>query len=352
MYRSFYNLKLKPFQISADPKFLWLGENHKEGLATLKYGILDNRGVLLLTGEVGTGKTTLINALVSTLGKEIIVARIPDPGMEKLDFFNFISHSFKFKKKFRSKGEFLIYFSHFLHRAYNSSKKVLLIIDEAQRLNQKLLEEMRLLSNIEAYHTKLINIFLIGQDELHDILSREENRALRQRITIEFNLERLTKGDTEKYITHRLKVAGSDRNVYSKGAIHKIFSFSRGTPRLINIICDHALLAGYVKEKKKINAAIVRECIKDLRLSDRTRKAYIKRRKQAKKKRKSIFERFVYYTGLLVIALIIAGLLFYFANTLRKPASVGKHPVHSNETVRPIERTVPETHEAPVKTEK
>ena len=164
MYLSFYNLKTKPFQISTDPKFLWLGENYKEALASLKYGIMDNKGFLLLTGGIGTGKTTLINALVNSLGDNTIVAIVPDPDLEKLDFFNFIANAFKIKKMFHSKGAFIIYMSHFLHNAYNNNKKVLLIIDEAQRLNPNFLEEIRTLSNIEKQNTKLINIFFVGQN--------------------------------------------------------------------------------------------------------------------------------------------------------------------------------------------
>ena len=205
MYLSFYNLKTKPFQISTDPKFLWLGEKHKEALATLKYGIMDNRGFLLLTGDVGTGKTTLINALVNSLEDNTIVATVPDPDLEKLDFFNFIANAFKIKKMFHSKGTFIIYMSHFLHNAYNNNKKVLLIIDEAQRLNPNFLEEIRTLSNIEKQNTKLINIFFVGQNEFNDILMETRNRALRQRITINYNLDPLTKNETGEYISTVLK---------------------------------------------------------------------------------------------------------------------------------------------------
>lgn len=164
MYLSHYNLSLKPFQISTDPKFLWLGENHKEAFATLKYGIMDNKGFLLLTGDVGTGKTTLINALINSLGSNVIAATIPDPNLEKLDFFNYIAKAFRIDKKFSGKGEFLIYFEQFLNAAYSKNKKVLLVIDESQRLNHVLLEEIRLLSNIEKQNTKLLNIFFVGQN--------------------------------------------------------------------------------------------------------------------------------------------------------------------------------------------
>lgn len=267
MYRSHYKLKEKPFQISPDPKFLWLGEKHKEALATMKYGILGNKGFMLLTGDAGTGKTTLINTLVNSLDEEIIVATVPDPGLDNLDFYNFISNVFGIKGNYNSKGPFLLHFSQFLNQAYADNKKVLLIIDEAQRLSQDLLEEIRLLSNIEKENTKLLNIFFVGQNEFNDILKAKVNKALKQRIPISYNIEPLSENEIGEYIRSRLKVAGSEENIFSSEAIHEIFLFSCGLPRLINIICDHALLTGYVKGAKKINLDIIKECKKELKIS-------------------------------------------------------------------------------------
>ena len=266
MYLSYYNLNEKPFQISTDPKFLWLGEKHKEALAILTYGILDNKGFLLLTGDVGTGKTTIINTLLNNLDDDIIAAHVPDPDLEHLDFFNFVANVFSIDKKFSTKGEFLNHLSKFLHDAYSKNKKVLLIIDEAQRLKPELLEEIRLLSNIERQDTKLLNIFFVGQEEFNKILIEPENRALRQRITINYYIEPLTENETKEYIKHRLNIAGSEKNIFSSSAIREIFSFSRGFPRLINIICDLALLTGYVKEQKTINELIIKECAKELQI--------------------------------------------------------------------------------------
>ncbi len=270
MYLSYYNLTEKPFQINTDPKFLWQGEKHKEALAMLKYGILDNRGFLFLAGDVGTGKTTLINTLTNQLGDQIIVAIVPDPGLEKIDFFNFVAAAFNFNRQFNSKGEFLVYFSRFLHKTHTNNKRVLLIIDESQKLTSELLEEIRLLSNIEKPDAKLINIFFVGQNEFIDILLKPENRALRQRITINYQIDPLTENETEQYIRHRLKVAGSQKNIFTSKAIHEIFAFSGGYPRLINIVCDHSLLTGYVKGKKAIDAGIVEECAKELKISPQT----------------------------------------------------------------------------------
>jgi general secretion pathway protein A len=266
MYLSYYNLNEKPFQISTDPKFLWLGEKHKEALAILTYGILDNKGFLLLTGDVGTGKTTIINTLLNNLDDDIIAAHVPDPDLEHLDFFNFVANVFSIDKKFSTKGEFLNHLSKFLHDAYSKNKKALLIIDEAQRLKPELLEEIRLLSNIERQDTKLLNIFFVGQEEFNKILIEPENRALRQRITINYYIEPLTENETKEYIKHRLNIAGSEKNIFSSSAIREIFFFSKGFPRLINIICDLALLTGYVKEQKTINELIIKECAKELQI--------------------------------------------------------------------------------------
>lgn len=268
MYLSFYKLKAKPFQISTDPHFLWLSEKHKEALATLKYGILDNKGVILLTGDIGLGKTTLIHALLNSLNKDVITATIPDPGLQQLDFINFIANEFNIKKKFRSKGDFLIYFTRFLNDAYLKRKKVLLIIDEAQRLSNEMLEEVRLLSNLEKQHVKLLNIFIVGQEEANTLLSKEVNRALKQRITINYKLDSLTENETRDYIKYRLKVAGTYKEIFSPEAMQAVFLFSKGYPRLINIICDHAMLTGYVKELKVLTPDLIHECEQELKLPD------------------------------------------------------------------------------------
>jgi general secretion pathway protein A len=296
MYLSFYHLKENPFQISADPKFLWLGPKHEEGLATLKYGVLDKKGFLLLTGDVGTGKTTLVNALLNTLGKDVLVAVIRDPNLEPLDFYNYIAHAFKMGREFERKGSFLIYFEKFLVEAHAAGKTVLLIIDESQRITQDLLEEVRLLSNIERHDCKLLNIFFVGQIEFNDILLRPENRAIRQRITVNYTIPTLTEMETGMYIRHRLEVAGLHEEIFSPqlvqedrakeydeyslelpedqkeiftfGAIQEIFSYSRGYPRLINIICDRCLLTGFVEDAAIITPEIVRECREELRIPE------------------------------------------------------------------------------------
>ena len=266
MYQSFYNLKIKPFQITTDPKFLWLGEKHKEALATLKYGILENKGFLLLTGDVGTGKTVLIHGLMKLIDISAIVATVPDPGLNTLDFFNFLSEEFEMNRRFDSKGAFLIHLKHFLYKASADDKKVLLIVDEAQRLNNDLIEQIRLLSNIEMDNRKLINIFFVGQSEFNKIINHESNKAVKQRITVSHHIDPLTESESREYIKHRLKIAGCNRELFKSNALHKIYTFSHGYPRLINIICDHALLTGYSAGKKVIDGTVIEECEKELRI--------------------------------------------------------------------------------------
>jgi len=266
MYTSFYNLKTKPFQISSDPDFLWLGEKHKEALSILKYGVLDNKGFLLLTGDVGTGKTTLINALIQSLSDDIIYTIVPDPSLPRLEFFNYIAISFGIEEEIFTKASFLVRFRKFLFDAYEENKKVLLIIDEAQLLTQDLLEEIRLLSNIEKTDTKLINIFFVGQNEFNESLNQDQNRAVLQRLTLNYNIEPLTPEDTDEYIKYRLKVAGTTKTIFDSSAVLEVYVYSGGFPRRINVICDHALLSGYVKEVKTINASIIDECAKELKI--------------------------------------------------------------------------------------
>jgi len=266
MYLSHYNLREKPFQLSPDPKFLWLGEQHKEALATLEYGIRATKGFILLTGDVGTGKTTLINAIIRRWKENSVIASVSDPQMEIIDFYNFLAHSFKMGRRFESKGDFLVKFSHLLFTIFRNNKKLVLIIDEAQRLNHELLEEIRHLSNIELQNTKLLSIILAGQNELNDILRQDINRAIRQRIAINYHLKPLTKNDTKDYLRHRLKIAGTERKIFKADALPEIMFFSKGYPRLINSICDHSLLTGYVKGVHEIDAKIVKECSKELLL--------------------------------------------------------------------------------------
>jgi len=266
MYLDHYNLKEKPFNISPDSRFLWLSEKHKEGLANLKYGAVETKGFLVLTGDIGTGKTLLINSLIRIAEVKTLIATIPDPDLETMDFFNLLADEFNMNKVFISKGDFLIEFKQFLLESYASDKVVLLIIDEAQRLNHELLEQIRLLSNIELDDRKLINIFFVGQSEFNQLLGDDRNRAVRQRISVNYQLEPLSKPETADYIHHRLKMAGATEEIFKSDAVRQVFDFSRGYPRLINVICDLALVTGYSEGLKKIRTGVIKDCEKLLKI--------------------------------------------------------------------------------------
>lgn len=267
MYLTHYTLAEKPFQLSADPRFLWLGESHQQALAAMKYAVLDNQGFLALTGDAGTGKTTLINALLSGLGSGTLVASIPNPRLEVSEFLKAVARAFNYDDgNLTNRLDFLSWFSALLKNAQARTLKVLLIIDEAQTLSLELLEEVRLLSNIERPDAKLFNVFFVGQSEFNDILRSEQCKPLMQRITINYKLRPLTPDETKEYVQHRLRLAGAKREIFTSASIKEVHAFSRGYPRLINVVCDRALLTGYVRKMKTISPAVVKECARELLL--------------------------------------------------------------------------------------
>ncbi|MFV0439227.1 MAG: AAA family ATPase [Desulfopila sp.] len=268
MYLAYYQLKKLPFQIACDPQFLWLGEKYRQALASLRYGVLSNRGFLLLTGDVGTGKTTLVNALVNSLGDEVIVAKVFDPGIGNIDFINFVGRAFDIGQEFASKDLFLLAFERFLKATARQKKKVLLVIDEAQRIQPDLLEEIRLLTNIECPEKKLLNIVLVGQNEFNALLHQIDSRALRQRISISYTLEPLDETETGELIRHRLAVAGTREEIFSAEAVREVYVLSQGLPRKIIILCDHCLLTGAAGNVRKITREIVGISERAFRLPD------------------------------------------------------------------------------------
>jgi len=230
---------------------------------------MDDKGFFLLTGDVGTGKTTLINTFVESLGDDIIVSRVSDPGLTQFDFINYIAKLFKIETAFNTKSEFLILFTTFLEQAHEDDKKVLLIIDEAQHLTDGTLEEIRLLSNIENQDKKLLNIFLVGQNEFNETIEKHKNRALRQRITLNYTLYPFAAEETKACIKYRLRVAGAEDEIFEPEAIDVIHTISNGFPRVINIICDHALRLGCQEDQEVISAAIVNQCSNTLQVAHR-----------------------------------------------------------------------------------
>ena len=323
MYLKYYGLNLKPFEINPDPRFLWLGGHHKEALGALTYGILEDKGFLSLTGDTGTGKTTLVNALEKSLGDNIIFGKISDPSLEESDFLKMIADALEMNKKFSSKGTFLIHLKHFLNDAHTNNKEVVLVIEEAQRLNEERLEQIRLLSNIGRSDKNLLTIIFVGQNGFIDTLNK--NEALKQRVTIIHKIKPLQDAEAGEYIRHRLKKAGSDKKIFSSSAIREICSFSEGNPRLINIICDLALLTGCEKKVKFIKSKIIRECADILRLSHQSVKDEIEKEKAIAN---SIYENIAngiraitterrvphFASAALIILVFVFGFYFYFSD--------------------------------------
>ena len=261
MYLDHFHLKEKPFLLNTDPQFLWLGKKHRKALTILQSGVQENKGLLLLTGEIGSGKSMLISALISLLDrKTVVVAKLSDPGLERKEFLFLVAHSFGIGRKEVSRESFTEAMDSFLSTLYSQEKTALLIVDEAQIMTPSILEEIRLLSNMEYRHAKLLNIFLVGQNEFNLMLLEPNNRSLRERITTIYNLELLSATETATYISHRLKVAGTENKIFTDDALHEIHVFSNGSPRQINIMCDIALLHGFNKGVMKIDREIIRAC--------------------------------------------------------------------------------------------
>jgi len=269
MYTEFYDLKDKPFNLTPSSRSLYLGDTHKEALALLTYGVMDRKGFILLTGEVGTGKTTMVHALLTSLCRDIQYVYLSNPLFSINDFINYLGFSaFKERKDFKNKTDFLIQFEIFLKEQHKARKNFVLIIDEAQKLSFELLEEIRLLSNMETSEEKLINIFLVGQPELNEILNQPRCRPLLQRISIRYHIKALDEQAALDYISKRLKSAGAERpdNIIPRNVAMAIFRYSDGYPRMINILADNTLLLGYSRGMRNITPAMVKECYNDLQL--------------------------------------------------------------------------------------
>ncbi len=264
MYLDFYNLKYEPFSLSPDPRFLFFATSHKEALAHLRYGLIQHKGFVVVIGEVGTGKTTLIHSLMSEIPEKVITSFVSNPVLTRDEFFFLLAKKYGLGDV-KNKADFLVRFSQFLEQAHRKKENVVLIIDEAHCLPKDILEEIRLLSNLETPQSKLINIILTGQPEFAEILNDPNFRALKQRITLRYHLEPLNLNETAAYVQLRLAKAGArDVGIFTDGALKKVYMYSKGIPRVINLLCDHALLTGFVKETKIIDDTIIRECAKEL----------------------------------------------------------------------------------------
>lgn len=266
MYEKFYGFKEKPFNVTADPSFFYLSRRHKEAFSHLVYGIQDRKGILEITGEVGTGKTTLCRVLLNHLDKQTKTAFILNPYLSQVQLLQAIIADFGMNIKSRTQLALINALNDFLLQEAHCGNNVVILIDEAQNLSSRQLEQVRLLSNIETEKLKLLQIVLVGQPELCDKLKRPNLRQINQRISVRYHILPLDRDEISGYINHRLRIAGAESKIeFNQDALNEIYSYSGGTPRLINIICDRALLAGFVLETNEISANIIKKCIEELK---------------------------------------------------------------------------------------
>ncbi len=267
MYTSFFGLSEKPFAITPDPRYLYLSERHTEALAHLAYGISEAGGFIQLTGEVGTGKTTVLRSLLQQLPPHCDVALILNPRVTPAEFLLAICDELHVQVPAGSEGSvkaLVDLLTHFLLDAHGRSRRIVLMVDEAQNLDAAVLEQVRLLTNLETATQKLLQIILIGQPELREVLARPELRQLAQRITGRYHLESLRKAETLAYIRHRLRVAGATRDLFTPGAQRELHRLSNGVPRIINVIADRALLGAYTREEHEVDGALVRRAASEV----------------------------------------------------------------------------------------
>jgi len=265
MYCNFYGLKERPFNVTSDPTFFFSSQKHKEALSHLYYGISQRKGIIVLTGEIGTGKTTLCRFFLSQLNKDVKTAFILNPHFSEIQLLEAIIKDFGITSKDKSKLSLISGFNKFLLAESEAGHNVVLIIDEAQNLKPAQLEQIRLLSNLETEKEKLIQVVLAGQPELNHRLNLYDLRQLQQRIMVRYHITPLDNKEVENYINHRLGIAGAGSKItFSEDAIKAITDFSSGIPRLINIICDRALLAGFVAETYVIDLDIIKRCMEEL----------------------------------------------------------------------------------------
>lgn len=269
MYNKFFGLRASPFSVNPDPRFLFLTRHTREALACLSYGIQTHKGFVLLTGEVGTGKTTLLNKLLEWLRTQHVAsAYVFNPRLDVIEFLEYILADFGIPCETRNKGQILLRLNHWLLDRYRVGETAALIVDEAQNLSSEMLEEIRLLTNLETSTDKLLQIVLCGQPELEDKLREPRHRQLRQRITLRSRTHPLTAEETAAYIMQRLRLVGSsDPSLFPPEALDAIGKYGQGIPRVINLICEHALIAAYAEQKKSITAEMVEEVAQEFELN-------------------------------------------------------------------------------------
>jgi len=260
MYEQHFGLTERPFSIAPDPRFLYMSQCHREALAHLLYGVGESGGFVQLTGEVGTGKTTVCRCLLEQLPPNVDVALILNPRVSGVELIASLCDELRidYPRGTTSTKEMIDVLNRHLLESHARGRHTVMVIDEAQNLDSDALEQVRLLTNLETTREKLLQIILIGQPELRDLLAREDLRQLSQRITARYHLEPIRSEDTGAYIKHRMQVCGATENMFSEGAVRLIKRFSKGIPRIINVLCDRALLGAYVEGRRQVTARIVR----------------------------------------------------------------------------------------------
>lgn len=259
MYSEFFGLNEKPFSITPDPRYLYMTSRHSDALAHLIYGISESGGFIQLTGEVGTGKTTLIRSLLEQMPEAARLAVILNPNLSAIEFLASICEELDIPlPEQHTRSSLISALNRYLLQAHAEGIRVVLIVDEAQTLDAELLEQVRLLTNLETTKQKLLQIILIGQPELRELLARPDMRQIAQRITGRFHLQPLVRSETQAYVRHRMRVAGAQHDVFKPGALNALHRVSGGIPRIVNVVADRALLAAYTIDSPRISAGIVR----------------------------------------------------------------------------------------------
>jgi general secretion pathway protein A len=266
MYESFYGFKEKPFDLHPDPDYLYMSRVHENTYTHLEYAIVENKGFVVVTGEIGSGKTTLINYLLNKIGEDIHIGLINNTNILPAEFLKMICQEFELDPKTNDKAELIDIFSGFLIDQFAAGERVVLIIDEAQNLTNDTIEEIRMLSNIETEKHHLIQIILVGQPELKFKLQQSNLKQFVQRVTVHCHLKGLENDEVKEYINHRLEIGGSDRsNIFDKNTIDNIAIYSRGIPRLINVLCDSALVYGFADELETISTPVLDNVYEELK---------------------------------------------------------------------------------------
>jgi general secretion pathway protein A len=261
MYEGFYKLRRPPFALTPDPAFLYLSKQHKFALTMLRYGVMSRAGFCLLTGEVGSGKTLVVRHLLESLGEELHVGLINSLTRESGRLLQWVNLAFGVEHENRDDATLYQLFIGFLMREYAAGRRVVLIVDEAQNLSEGMLEQLRVLSNVNAGQHVLLQTFLVGQPELADTLRQPQLRQFAQRINVDYHLHPLNLEDTIAYVRHRLAVAGGSVDLFSIGAIALVHEASGGVPRLVNQLCDTALVYGFAEQQADIDAGLVHQVI-------------------------------------------------------------------------------------------